>query len=88
MYLQSAREVLGTMDDKPKWASDLELSVCGQFYQGFVDDYTLVLAQHCMATVLVLLRLVVVRSACKREIKSKLTLATMCGRGVPASLGR
>ena len=36
------------MDDKPKWASDLELSVCGQFYQGFVDDYTLVLAQHCM----------------------------------------
>ena len=51
MYLQSAREVLGTMDDKPKWASDLDLSVCGQFYQGFVDDYTLVLAQHCMVTV-------------------------------------
>ena len=39
------------MDDKPKWVSDLELSVCGQFYLGFVDDYTLVLAQHCMATV-------------------------------------
>ena len=31
--------------------SVLELSVCGQFYQGFVDDYTLVLVQHCMATV-------------------------------------
>ncbi len=36
---------------KPEWASDLELSVCGNIYQGFVDDYSSVLAQHCMATV-------------------------------------
>jgi hypothetical protein len=38
---------------KPEWAraNDLELSVCGKFYQGYVDNYTSVLAQHCVATV-------------------------------------
>ena len=37
--------------EKPKWASDHNLEVCGQYYQGFVDDYKAVLSQHCMATV-------------------------------------
>ena len=37
--------------DKPTWASDHSLEVCGQYYQGFVDDYKSVLSQHCMATV-------------------------------------
>lgn len=39
------------MGSKPEWAGDLELSVCGDYYQGFVDDYTSVLSQHCIATV-------------------------------------
>ena len=38
-------------NSRPEWASDLELSVCGHFYQGFVDDYSSVLDKHCMATV-------------------------------------
>ena len=37
--------------EKPKWASDHNLEICGQYYQGFVDDYKAVLSQHCMATV-------------------------------------
>ena len=39
------------MEKPEEWASGLELSICGKFYQGFVDDYTSMLAQHCMATV-------------------------------------
>ena len=35
--------------DKPTWASDHSLEVCGQYYQGFVDDYKSVLSQHCTA---------------------------------------
>ena len=27
--------------DKPTWASDHSLEVCGQYYQGFVDDYNI-----------------------------------------------
>ena len=34
--------------DKPTWASDHGLQVCGQ---GLVDDYQSVLSQHQMATV-------------------------------------
>ena len=37
--------------DKPAWASDHGLEVCGQYYQGLVDDYKSVLSQHQMATV-------------------------------------
>ena len=37
--------------DKPTWASDHSLEICGQYYQGFVEDYKCVLSQHCMATV-------------------------------------
>ena len=37
--------------EKPEWASGLELSICGKFYQGFIYDYTSMLAKHCMATV-------------------------------------
>ena len=37
--------------DKPTWASDHSLEVCGQYYHRFVDDYKSVLSQHCMATV-------------------------------------
>ena len=37
--------------EKPKWASDHALDVCGQYCQGFIDDYKSVLSQHCMATV-------------------------------------
>ena len=37
--------------EKPKWASSHNLEVCGQYYQGFVNDYESVLSQHCMDTV-------------------------------------
>ena len=37
--------------EKPKWANDHCLEVRGQYYEGFVDDYKSVLAQHRMATV-------------------------------------
>ena len=36
--------------EKPEWAHVHNLEQCGQYYQGFVDDYESVLSQHCMAT--------------------------------------
>ena len=35
----------------PKWASDYNLQLCGCYYEGFVDNYDLVLSQHCMESV-------------------------------------
>ena len=35
----------------PKWASDYSLEVRGCYYEGFVDDYDLVLSQHSMESV-------------------------------------
>ena len=35
----------------PKWASDYSLEVRGCYCEGFVDDYDLVLSQHCMESV-------------------------------------
>ena len=35
----------------PKWASDYSLLMCGFYYEGFVDNYDLVLSQHCMESV-------------------------------------
>ena len=34
-----------------KWASDYSLEVNGCYYEGFVDDYDLVISQHCMESV-------------------------------------
>lgn len=38
-------------EDKPKWASDHDLHLCGEYYEGFVDDFEAVLSQHRMETV-------------------------------------
>ena len=35
----------------PKWARDYSLEVRGCYYEGFVDNYDLVLSQHCMESV-------------------------------------
>ena len=35
----------------PKWASNYCLEPRGCYYEGFVDDYDLVLSQHCMESV-------------------------------------
>ena len=35
----------------PKWTSDYSLEVDGCYYEGFVDDYDLVISQHCMESV-------------------------------------
>ena len=35
----------------PEWASKHNLEICGQYYQGFVDDFEAVLSQHRMCTV-------------------------------------
>ena len=35
----------------PKWADDYNLQRRGCYYEGFVDDYDLVLSQHCMESV-------------------------------------
>jgi hypothetical protein len=37
--------------ETPAWATDHNLKACGQYYQGFVDDYKSVLSQHQIATV-------------------------------------
>ena len=37
--------------EKPKWATDYHLVQCGQYFEGFVDDYEAVLSQHRMSTV-------------------------------------
>ena len=37
--------------DKPTLVIIAWKYICGQYYQGFVDDYKSVLSQHCMATV-------------------------------------
>ena len=36
---------------KPSWAAEHDLQLCGQYYEGFVDDYEAVLSQHRMDTV-------------------------------------
>ena len=38
-------------DAKPKWAVDHGLKLCGQYFQGFVDDYEAALSHHTMETV-------------------------------------
>ena len=40
-------------DAKPKWAVDHGLKLCGQYFQGFVDDYKAALSHliHTMETV-------------------------------------
>ena len=38
-------------DAKPKWAVDHGLKLCGQYFQGFVDDYKEALSHHTMETV-------------------------------------
>ena len=35
----------------PKWAKDFNLEVHGCYYEGFVDDYDLLISQHCMESV-------------------------------------
>lgn len=30
----------------PKWAADYGLKLCGQYFEGFVDDYEDVLIRH------------------------------------------
>lgn len=35
----------------PKWADDFKLKRCGRYYEGFVNDYDLVLSQHCVESV-------------------------------------
>ena len=37
-------------DAKPKWAVDHGLKLCGQYFQGFVDDYEAALSHHTMET--------------------------------------
>ena len=34
-----------------KWAKDFNLEVHGCYYEGFVDDYDLLISQHCMESV-------------------------------------
>ena len=36
---------------KPKWAVDHGLQLCGQYYQGFVEDYEAVLSHHRIETI-------------------------------------
>ena len=36
---------------KPKWAIDHGLQLCGQYYEGFVNNYEAVLSHHKMETV-------------------------------------
>ena len=38
-------------NSKPKWAVDHGLQLCGQYYEGFVDDYEAVLNSHMIETV-------------------------------------
>ena len=38
-------------DAKPKWAVDHGLKLCGQYFQGFVDDYEAALSHHTMETI-------------------------------------
>lgn len=37
--------------NKPQWAADYGLQLCGQYYQGFVEDFEAVLSHHKMETV-------------------------------------
>ena len=39
------------MASTPEWASTHNLEICGQYYQGFVDDFEVGLSQHRMCTV-------------------------------------
>ena len=39
------------MAKTPEWASEHNLEICGQNYQGFVDDFEAVLPEHRMCTV-------------------------------------
>ena len=39
------------MAKTPEWTSKHNLELCGQYYQGFVDDYEAVLSEHRMYTV-------------------------------------
>ena len=36
---------------KPSWATDHGLQLCGQYYEGFVDDYEAVYTRHRIETV-------------------------------------
>ena len=39
------------LSDVPKWASDYGLELSGCYYEGSVDDFNLLLSQHCMESV-------------------------------------
>lgn len=39
------------MEDKPKWAADHGLSLCGAHYYGVVNDLEAALSQHKLETV-------------------------------------
>ena len=36
---------------KPSWAVDHGLQLCGQYYEGFVDDYEAIYTRHRIETV-------------------------------------
>lgn len=36
---------------KPSWAAEYDLKLCGQYYEGFVDDYEALLTRHRLETV-------------------------------------